>query len=88
MRIKHLLGRARAFKTRSKCCAGCASGMGMGRRRRYKRGGSIRSAAASVGKYIYKQRNKIAAAAALGAAYANHRGNIHSGNIMRSRPLF
>ena len=86
MNLRQLLKRARAFKTRSRSCPTCRSGSGS--KRRYKRGGSIRGKLASAGKYMYKHRNKIAAAAALGAALAQHSGRIHSGNIIRSQPLF
>jgi len=87
MNLRHLLKRARAFKSMARSCASKSS-CGAGRRRKYKRGGSIRGKLASVGKLMYKHRNKIAAAAALGAAVAQHRGNIQRGNIIRSQPLF
>jgi len=88
MKLRYLLRRARTFKTRSRGCASCCRSMGVIRKRRYKKGGSIRSIASSVGKFIYKHRNKIAAAAAMGAAYGKYRGDISSGNLARSVPLF
>lgn len=88
MKLKYLLRRAKLFKTRSRRCSSCCMGMVMKKRRMYKRGGSIRSKVSSVGKYIYKHRNKIAAAAALGAAYGKYRGDINAGNLIRSQPLF
>jgi len=90
MKIKYLLGKARAFKTRSRCCSNRCMSMrtSIGRKRRYKRGGSIRGKLSSMGKFIYKHRNKLAAAAAVGAAFARQRNSINASNLIRSQPLF
>jgi len=85
MRIKHLLGRARDFKTRSKCCTGCVCGTG--RRRKYKRGGSVRGKIVSVGSFLNRNKARIGTAA-MAALWAHRQYKSRQNALARFDPLF
>jgi hypothetical protein len=61
--------------------------MGMGRRRRYKRGGSIRGKIVSIGSFLNRNKGKIATAA-MGALWAKNQYNARQNRLLRAEPLF
>lgn len=83
--MRHLLKKAKAFKSRSIHCTACRTGTG--RKRRYKHGGSVRGKIVSIGQFLNRHKAKIGTVA-LGALWLNRQHRMHRNALARMDPLF